>query len=163
MYLQSNYLLCNFFQWRAELTEIIDSASVDSELWVAMLAESMKTFPSTSSLNIDFADIEEHRPIFGELVNDLKKLLKKQNDPNMLPLECQYLNKSALTAAVGNLPAPPKHFVLKRKPKSATLRSELLQKSLDAQNNLKKSSAPTVPIRTRGMPRKMTDTSMQIS
>jgi negative elongation factor A len=57
-------------------------------------------------------------------------------------------------------PPPTKHFTLKRKPKSAALRAELLQKSADAASNLKKSTAPTVPVRSRGMPRKMTDTSM---
>lgn len=46
----------------------------------------------------------------------------------MLPLECQYLNKSALNTLVGPLTPPVKHFQLKRKPKSATLRAELLQK-----------------------------------
>lgn len=76
----------------------------------------------------------------------------------MLPLECQYLNKPALTALVGNQPAPTRHFVLKRKPKSTILRSELMQKSADAQSSLKKTSAPTVPLRSRGLPRKMTDT-----
>lgn len=53
---------------------------------------------------------------------------------------------------------PVKHFTLKRKPKSTTLRAELLQKSCDAQSTLKKVSAPTIPLRSRGMPRKMTDT-----
>lgn len=48
----------------------------------------------------------------------------------MLPLECQYLNKSALTTLVGPLTPPVKHFQLKRKPKSATLRAELLQKCM---------------------------------
>jgi negative elongation factor A len=38
------------------------------------------------------------------------------------------------------------------------LRAELLQKSSDAQSSIKKVSAPTVPLRSRGMPRKMTDT-----
>ncbi|XP_018054466.1 PREDICTED: negative elongation factor A isoform X2 [Atta colombica] len=59
---------------------------------------------------------------------------------------------------VGQQPTPVKHFTLKRKPKSAALRAELLQKSTDAASNLKKSTAPTVPVRSRGMPRKMTDT-----
>lgn len=127
-----------------------------------MLSEAMKTFPSTGSLNTDITDLDEHRPIFGELVNDLRKLLKKQNDPAMLPLECHYLNKTALTSVVGQQPAPVKHFTLKRKPKSAALRAELLQKSTDAANNLKKSTAPTVPVRSRGMPRKMTDTSKSL-
>lgn len=148
-----------FFQWRRELEEIIEVASLDSELWVSMLSEAMKTYPSTGSLNTDIADLDEHRPIFGELVNDLRKLLKKQNDPAMLPLECHYLNKTALASVVGALPSPVKHFTLKRKPKSTALRAELLQKSTDAASNLKKNITPTVPVRSRGMPRKLTDTS----
>ncbi|KAH0949187.1 hypothetical protein HN011_006208 [Eciton burchellii] len=148
----------NVEEWRMELEEIIEVACLDSELWVSMLSEAMKTFPSTGSLNTNITDLDEHRPIFGELVNDLRKLLKKQNDPAMLPLECHYLNKTALTSVVGQLPTPVKHFTLKRKPKSAALRIELVQKSTDAANNLKKSTTPTVPLRTRGMPRKMTDT-----
>lgn len=59
---------------------------------------------------------------------------------------------------MGQQPAPVKHFTLKRKPKSAQLRTELLHKSADAQSSLKKASAPTIPLRSRGMPRKMTDT-----
>ncbi|XP_011703605.1 PREDICTED: negative elongation factor A [Wasmannia auropunctata] len=148
----------NVEEWRVELEEIIEVAAVDSELWVSMLSEAMKTFPSTGSLNTDIADLDEHRPIFGDLVNDLKKILKKQNDPAMLPLECHYLNKNALASVVGQQPTQVKHFTLKRKPKSVALRAELLQKSTDAASNLKKSTAPTVPVRSRGMPRKMTDT-----
>lgn len=63
-----------------------------------------------------------------------------------------------LNLQVGQQPTTSKHFTLKRKPKSAALRTELLQKSSDAQSSLKKSSAPIIPLRTRGMPRKMTDT-----
>ncbi|KAK0083531.1 hypothetical protein PV326_006681 [Microctonus aethiopoides] len=148
----------NVEEWHRELDEIIEVASLDGELWVSMLSEAMKTFPTTGSLNTDISDLDEHRPIFSELVNDLRKLLKKQNDPAMLPLECHYVNKTALISIVGQQPAPTKHFTLKRKPKSAALRAELLQKSVDAANNLKKSAAPTVPVRSRGMPRKMTDT-----
>ncbi|KAK7863753.1 hypothetical protein R5R35_011156 [Gryllus longicercus] len=148
----------NVEEWCVELEEILEVAQVDSEQWVSMLAEIMKTFPSTGSLNTEIGSIDENRRIFSDLVNDLRKLVKKQNDLGMLPLECHYLNKSALVSVVGQQPAPTKHFTLKRKPKSAALRAELLQKSADAQNNLKKSAAPTVPIRSRGMPRKMTDT-----
>lgn len=34
-----------------------------------------------------------------------------------------------------------------------------MNKANDAANNTKKHAAPTVPVRSRGMPRKMTDTS----
>lgn len=60
---------------------------------------------------------------------------------------------------MGQQPAPTKHFTIKKKPKSAVLRTDLLQKSNDAASNLKKASAPVIPVRSRGMPRKMTDTS----
>lgn len=125
-----------------------------------MLSESMKTLPASGSLNTEISDYDhnESRPIFNDMVMELKRLVNKTNDLRMLPLECQYLNKPALTALVGNQPAPTRHFVLKRKPKSTILRTELLQKSADAQSSLKKTSAPTVPLRSRGLPRKMTDT-----
>ncbi|XP_075232503.1 negative elongation factor A isoform X2 [Lycorma delicatula] len=144
-------------QWKVELEEILEVAQVDSEQWVSMLAEIMKTLPSTGSLNTNITE-SENRRIFSDLFNDLRKLVKKQSDLGMLPLECHYLNKMALNSVVGQQSAPPKHFTLKRKPKSAALRAELLQKSVDAQSNMKKSTAPTVPVRSRGMPRKMTDT-----
>lgn len=75
-------------------------AGLDSELWVSMLAETMKTFPSTGSLNTEISDYEETRPIFTDMVNDLKKLVNKHSDLNMLPLECLYLNKNALVSVV---------------------------------------------------------------
>lgn len=54
--------------------------------------------------------------------------VRKHSDQVMLPLECLYLNRTALASVVGQLPQPTKHFALKQKPKSATLRAELLQK-----------------------------------
>ncbi|KAB0794711.1 hypothetical protein PPYR_11550 [Photinus pyralis] len=159
-------LLLSFFhiprrnteEWRIELEQILDVAVSDSELWVAMLGEALKTYPSVGSLNTEIADLDEVRPIFTDLITDLRKLVKKQADHVMLPMECHYLNKGALTSVVGQQPAPIKHFTLKKKPKSALLRAELLQKSSDVALNLKKSSAPVIPVRSRGMPRKMTDT-----
>ncbi|XP_055323389.1 negative elongation factor A [Sitodiplosis mosellana] len=159
-------LLLSFFhiprrlveEWKTELDEVIEVAALDSELWVSMIAETIKTFPATGSLNTEISDYEETRPIFTDMVNELRKYVNKHSDLGMLPLECQYLNKMALTSVVGQQPPVTKHFTLKRKPKSAALRAELLQKSSDAQSSLKKSSAPIIPLRTRGMPRKMTDT-----
>ncbi|XP_044726982.1 negative elongation factor A-like [Chrysoperla carnea] len=148
----------NVEEWRIELEEIIEVAGLDSELWVSMLAEAMKTFPATGSLNTEITDADETRPIFSDLVNELRKLVKRQPETGMLPLECHYLNKSAVISVVGEQPAPVKHFDIKKKPKSVYLRAELLQKASDAASNVKKSSAPVIPVRSRGMPRKMTDT-----
>lgn len=64
-------------QWHTELEEILEVAQVDSEQWVSMLAEIMKTLPGTGSLNPDISDIDDNRRIFSDLVNDLRKLGKK--------------------------------------------------------------------------------------
>lgn len=65
-----------------------------------MTAETMKTFPATGSLSTEISDYEETRPIFTDMVNDLKKLVNKHHDIGMLPLECQCLNKAALVSVV---------------------------------------------------------------
>ncbi|XP_022123428.1 negative elongation factor A [Pieris rapae] len=148
----------NVEEWKNELEEIIEVAGVDSDLWVAMLAEVLKTFPSAGTLNTEIAEFDETRPIFSDMINELRKLLAKHSDLGLLPLECLYLNKNALVSVVGQQPNPVKHFTLKRKPKSVALRSELLAKAAEVQANQKKAQAPTVPVRSRGMPRKMTDT-----
>ncbi|KAH7969569.1 hypothetical protein HPB52_019612 [Rhipicephalus sanguineus] len=110
--------------WKTELEDILEVASADSDQWVSMLAELLRSFPGSGTLNFN---IEENSGVFVDLCNDLRKLVKKHADKNILPLECLYLNKHALTALVGQLPQPVKHFALKRKPKSAALRAELLQ------------------------------------
>ncbi|CAK1541189.1 unnamed protein product [Leptosia nina] len=148
----------NVEEWKNELEEIIEVAAVDSDLWVAMLAEVLKTFPSAGTLNTEIAEFDETRPIFSDMINELRKSLAKHSDLGLLPLECLYLNKNALVSVVGQQPNPVKHFTLKRKPKSVALRSELLTKAAEVQANQKKAQAPTVPVRSRGMPRKMTDT-----
>jgi negative elongation factor A len=89
-----------FFQWKLELEQILDVAVADSELWVSMLAEALKTYPTTGSLNTEISDLDEVRPIFTDLVSDLRKLVRKQAENIMLPMECHYLNKSALVSVV---------------------------------------------------------------
>jgi len=55
-------------------------------------------------------------------------VVKKSQDTGMLPLECPYLSRNAMQSIAGQQPLPVKHFALKRKPKSAALRADLLQK-----------------------------------
>uniref|UniRef100_A0A8C9LGL6 Negative elongation factor complex member A n=1 Tax=Pavo cristatus TaxID=9049 RepID=A0A8C9LGL6_PAVCR len=76
----------------------------------------------------------------------------------MLPLECQYLNKNALTTLAGPLTPPVKHFQLKRKPKSATLRAELLQKSTETAQQLKKTAGVPFHAKGRGLVKKIDTT-----
>ncbi|XP_053630544.1 negative elongation factor A [Cherax quadricarinatus] len=148
----------NVEEWRSELEEILEVAVVDSEPWVAMLAEIMRTCPSSGNLNLDIREPPENQRITHDLITELRKLVKKHSELGLLPMECNYLNRNAFMAAAGGQAPLTKHFALKRKPKAAALRAELLNRSADAQANVKKSQLPTVPVRSRGMPRKMNDT-----
>lgn len=87
-------------QWKTELLEIIEVAGLDSELWVSMIGETIKTFPNTGSLNTEISDYDETRPIFTDMINELRKSVNKHSDLFILPLECQYLNRAALTSVV---------------------------------------------------------------
>lgn len=98
-----SFIVFLFLQWKTELDEVIEVAALDSELWVSMIAETIKTFPATGSLNTEISDYEETRPIFTDMVNELRKYVNKHSDLGMLPLECQYLNKMALTSVVSKL------------------------------------------------------------
>lgn len=84
------------------MEQILDVAVQDSELWVGMLADALKTYPSSGSLNTEISDVDEVRPIFTDLITDLRRLVRKQNDQTILPMECHYLNKAALISVVSN-------------------------------------------------------------
>jgi negative elongation factor A len=86
---------------------------------------------NSGQLNSDISIPETNRKIFNDLLVDLKKSLKKSSDRKdiVLPLECHYLNKNAFLSVVGHQPQTTKHFSLRRKPKAAALRAELLNKS----------------------------------
>ena len=155
----------NLEQWRRELENILTVAKDDSEPWVCMLAEIMKTYPASGQLCSEVNVPESNRKIFNDLLGDLKKALKKSSvlmsegsrkEHFVLPLECHYLNKNAFMSVVGHQPQAIKHFTLRRKPKAAALRAELLNKSSEAANKMK-TNANAFPTRKSTMPRKMSD------
>ena len=143
--------------WKTELEDILDVALQDSEPWVSMLADLLSSFPSSGQLNHDARG--EGRKIYLDLMTDLKKTLKKHGDQSdlVLPLECHFLNKNAFISVVGHQPQPTKHFSLKRKPKAAALKADLIQRSQEAANKAK-SQMNSFPSRQRTMPKKLSDT-----
>ncbi|XP_062305471.1 negative elongation factor A [Osmerus eperlanus] len=142
-------------EMKEALSEIIQLATVDSEPWVLMVADILKSFPETGSLNLD---LEEQNPNVQDILGELREKVSECEASVMLPLECQYLNKSALTTLVGPLTPPVKHFQLKRKPKSATLRAELLQKSTETAQQLKKTAGVPFHAKGRGLVKKLDTT-----
>ncbi|KAM6150677.1 negative elongation factor A isoform 2-T2 [Erethizon dorsatum] len=142
-------------EMKGALLEIIQLASLDSDPWVLMVADILKSFPDTGSLNLD---LEEQNPNVQDILGELREKVGECEASAMLPLECQYLNKNALTTLAGPLTPPVKHFQLKRKPKSATLRAELLQKSTETAQQLKRSTGVPFHAKGRGLLRKMDTT-----
>lgn len=140
----------NVEEWRSELEEILDIAVADdSDRWVSTTAELLKNYPNLFHVNLN---IEENTTVFNDLVSELKNTLDElEIDCTMLPLECLYLNKNAMTALFGPQPLPEKHFTLIRKPKSAATRAELLQRSNDALSGKSLTTTPSIPIRMRGI------------
>lgn len=141
----------NVEEWRNELEDILDIAIIDDsgQRWVSTIAELLKNYPSIFQINLN---IEENTPVFNDLVLELKSTLDEiEIDCAMLPLECLYLNKNAMTALFGPQPLPEKHFTLIRKPKSAAIRAELMQRSNDALSGKSITSTPSIPIRMRGV------------
>ncbi|EHB06994.1 Negative elongation factor A [Heterocephalus glaber] len=185
-------------QMKVALVEIIQLACLDSDPWVLMVADILKSFPDTGSLNLD---LEEQNPNVHDILGELRE---KEGAPSpqgpavdlllghlgsqgtVVPADgpgearacwtlpaaggapdrrlrsgrmwCQYLNKNALTTLAGPLTPPVKHFQLKRKPKSATLRAELLQKSTETAQQLKRSTGVPFHAKGRGLLRKMDTT-----
>ncbi|XP_038045999.1 negative elongation factor A-like isoform X2 [Patiria miniata] len=153
LYPQSDVKI-NFAPFQGELNAIIHLARSDSDQWVSIVGDILHTYPSTGSLNLD---VEEDHQFVAEVLYDLRKHLSETDSNSLLPLECQYLNKNALNQLVGMQAPPIKHFTLKRKPKSAALRAELLQKSAEAAQQTKKQvGSSTVP--TKNRTRKLDDT-----
>ncbi|XP_002814555.3 negative elongation factor A [Pongo pygmaeus] len=142
-------------EMKGALMEIIQLASLDSDPWVLMVADILKSFPDTGSLNLE---LEEQNPNVQDILGELREKVGECEASAMLPLECQYLNKNALTTLAGPLTPPVKHFQLKRKPKSATLRAELLQKSTETAQQLKRSAGVPFHAKGRGLLRKMDTT-----
>ncbi|KAK3589429.1 hypothetical protein CHS0354_020758 [Potamilus streckersoni] len=145
----------NVDMWKVDLEKILSMAINDTDQWVSMVGEILRPYPATGSLNLE---LEDNNNTFAEVLSDLRKLVKKTADVRMLPMECQFLNKTAMIATTGQQPQPIKHFALKRKPKSATLRAELLQKSTEVANNKKSNGSNSLPIKVRSFAKKMDDT-----
>lgn len=76
------------------LSEIIQLATVDSEPWVLMVADILKSFPETGSLNLD---LEEQNPNVQDILGELR-------DKGMLTLQ-NLMDNACIILSLGLLPA----------------------------------------------------------
>ncbi|GFS02083.1 negative elongation factor A [Elysia marginata] len=150
----------NVEQWQTDLDEIIMLGINDPDPWVAAIGEIMRDFPSTGSLLMVEQDNRTDSVMLVCL--DEMKYLAENSNVNMIPLECQYLNKASFAAAAGPLPEPAKHFTVKRKPKSAALRAEIVQKSSETLLNKRNHPSSSLPIKSRSFAKKMDMTPLKM-
>ncbi|OQR68294.1 negative elongation factor A-like, partial [Tropilaelaps mercedesae] len=149
--------LRNMVEWSQELKSILVKASQDTDPWVAMLSDLLRTYPDDGIL---FLDPESGG--FCELLNELRKLVRSRGSEQVLPEECLYLNKSASNALLGQPAAPTKHFNVRKNPKSYQVKHEYLQKAREAQNTKRTvSSLSSVPIRCRGLSKISSDSPLR--
>ncbi|KAL8616558.1 hypothetical protein ACOMHN_036590 [Nucella lapillus] len=156
----------NIEQWQEELKDIIDLAlsetntgSLDKggmeDSWVTMVAKILRHYPRTGTLNLG---LEEDSDYFRQMLEALRRTAEKAGSSSMLPLEFQYLNKKALDHTTGQIPQFTRYFQIKRKPKSATLRADIVSKSNEVAANKKKNMPNSVPIKSRSFLKKMDTT-----
>lgn len=145
----------NLDEMKHTIGGIIEKALEDSDLWVQLVANMVKMYPTTVKLNLDLQGNE----IAESVINQLREKVPDSHQFSTLPLECKLVNKLSLQNLVGNLPQPDRHFTLKKKPKSAALRAEFLKKATEARNQMKKiaGGVKVVPVKHRDMTRRTTD------
>ncbi|CAK9300845.1 unnamed protein product [Gordionus sp. m RMFG-2023] len=143
----------NIEEWKNEIDQFIEVASECSDQWCSALAKLLKSYPEKGIINFDNDVMDEY---FPNLLEEIQKIIDSNPvnhnvTPSLLPLESLYLNKNALQSITGYQPTYTKYFALKRKPKSAILRAEMLQKASDAhiQAKSKNPMGALIPIKSK--------------
>uniref|UniRef100_H2YIS1 HDAg domain-containing protein n=1 Tax=Ciona savignyi TaxID=51511 RepID=H2YIS1_CIOSA len=149
----------NLEEMKHMIEGIIEVALEDNDLWVRLVANIVNTYPMTCTLNLDLLP----SPIAQNVLDQLSEKVNETDAFSSLPLECRLVNKSSLQSLVGSLPPLSRHFALKRKPKSAALRADLLHKSSEAVSQIKKGGVgggvKMMPVKHRDMNRRSSDVS----
>ncbi|CAK8687125.1 unnamed protein product [Clavelina lepadiformis] len=147
----------NLEEMKHTIEGIVEIALSDSDVWVKLIANIVKTYPMEFNLNLDLRSSH----IAQNVIQQLTEKVKEADTFASLPLECQLVNKTSLQSLVGSLPPLNRHFALKRKPKSASLRADLLQKSSEAVSQMRKGGtsggAKSFPVKHRDMARRSSD------
>lgn len=71
---KTGLVACNWhllsWQMKGALMDIIQLATLDSDPWVLMVADILKSFPDTGSLNLD---LEEQNPNVQDILGELRE------------------------------------------------------------------------------------------
>jgi len=111
-------------------SKLIEVSLNDTDPWVKVTAGILRYFPVNRQLN-KLTEFPNGTKIIRQIVEKLDT-----SESKLLPLKCRVICKSIINSICPNINRTvEKHFKLKRKPKSAALRADLLQRSLDTYEN----------------------------
>lgn len=116
--------------------QLIEFAISDSDPWVKVTAGLLRYYPTNRQINKVLSDFPNGSEIIRQLIGKTNN-----SESRLLPLECRIVSKDLIKSICPSAPRNiEKHFQLKRKPKSAALRADLLQRSHEAANQNRKSN-----------------------
>ena len=67
-------------QWKPDLDEILQMAMQDTDPWVSMVGEILRSFPDTGSLHLE---LELTSGTYAEVLADLKKMGRSSRLPDL--------------------------------------------------------------------------------
>lgn len=145
--------------WKGPLMNLLDLARRDADDWIETVADMYRDYPNRRSIIPIPSNASSY---FCKTLDELRKIIKKHSsDGNLrlLPLDTNVVSQSAIKARYGLGEVDVrKHFNLRRRAKSSTLKADLV-KSAEQGLNPAKNQKPGVlttsfPIRMRSTARK---------
>uniref|UniRef100_A0A914WGN7 HDAg domain-containing protein n=1 Tax=Plectus sambesii TaxID=2011161 RepID=A0A914WGN7_9BILA len=142
--------------WREPIDNLLSLAMQDADDWVQTVGDLLKEYAQDGTVSFASIDDASH---FSRTLVELRKLARQhanQTELRLLPPDASFCSKSTINARFGvGQQTVQKHFALRRRPKSATLRADLLSKSADVASQPKNrvphaALANSIPTRSRG-------------
>uniref|UniRef100_A0A0R3RLL5 HDAg domain-containing protein n=1 Tax=Elaeophora elaphi TaxID=1147741 RepID=A0A0R3RLL5_9BILA len=147
------------FQWKEPLINLLDLARRDADDWIETVADMYREYPIRQSVITIPTNADS---FFCKSLDELRKMVRKHsanNNLRLLPLDLNAVAQNAVRIRFGLSEMENwKHFNLKRRAKSYTLKAELL-KSIEIGCNRNKNQkfdvvSSSFPIRMRSTARK---------
>ncbi|VDO34509.1 unnamed protein product [Onchocerca flexuosa] len=145
--------------WKEPLINLLDLARRDADDWIETVADMYREFPNRQCIIPIPSNADSY---FCKSLDELRKIVRKHaadNNLRLLPPDLISVSQSAVKTRFGLAEIENrKHFNLKRRAKSYTLKAELLKSAEIGCNRNKNQKfdvvSPSVPIRMRSTVRK---------
>ncbi|KAL3981495.1 hypothetical protein ACH3XW_43340 [Acanthocheilonema viteae] len=145
--------------WKEPLMNLLDLARRDADDWIETVADMYREYPNQQCITPIPTNADSY---FCKSLDELRKMVRKHsanNNLRLLPLDVNSVSQNAIKTRFGLTEIENrKHFNLKRRAKSYTLKAELL-KSIELGHNRNKNQkfdviSSSFPIRIRSTARK---------